>query len=124
RDRGMGAGPARPRPTARARSVRRAGPGLPPADETDCRAPALARHLRRLASTVGLRRRPRAPAVPAPRRARLLPRGRDPALVAGLPGRAAPLEFRRQVGLSRGGVRLRVAARPPALPPRPADLPV
>src|SRR5207244_2137660 len=88
------------------------------------RAPALARHLHRLAPAVGLRRGSRASALPAPPRARLLPRGRDPALVAGVPGGAAAARSGRQIGLSGGGVRLRLASWAPPLAARPRHLPL
>src|SRR5207237_7605191 len=102
----------------------RSGAGCPPADEADGGAPALARDLHRLAPALGLRRRARASTLAAPRRAPLLPGRRDLALVAGLPGRAAPARLRRQGRLPRGRVLLRLAARAPALPARAADLPL
>ena len=89
----------------------RADPGRPRPHPPARRPPPLARHLLRVASAVGVRRRAPAPVDDPPPRARLLLRGRLPPLVARLP---RPAVERRKGALRLRRLRPRQPARAPA----------
>src|SRR5205085_11479011 len=91
-----GAGAPRRRPLPRARGAAHAAGGRPRADEPVRRAADLARGLLRVAPALALRHGAAASGLAAARRARELPPGRLPRLVARAPGRAAGAEPGRE----------------------------
>src|SRR5581483_5209425 len=104
RSRRVGAGAARPRHPGRRRRPRAAIPSLPPAR----RAAAVARHVLRVAPSVGLRLRAAPSAFAAARRApHVSPRGHLPVVAR----RAWTTFRRREGGLPLRCIRARIAAR-------------